>query len=397
MENPEQTVAPPAASVGEIPASDRTTVVEERKPAPTAEMDRGALVENYRALIRERALPYPLPYRFQRELGKGRQGIVFLALRHGARGCVTRHAVKLFDPGIYSTAKTYWADMERIAGQVTLLQPMRIDNLISGDAYDECRGVGFVEMTAIDGIDVEYLLEGAHLAIARSQTGDEEWAHFEDVLFRIRAGGFKLQPGIAIYILRKVLIALSVMHAAGFLHGDIKPSNIMIDRMGSVKLVDLGRAARIGERVDILLGSPLYMAPEIQRLEPGQIQSDIYSAGLVCLEMLAGQVLDDCLEMREDQLLDFKLKLPQKLEGLLPDYVRENRLLVGILKRMLDPHPGRRFVSAEDAADNADGMRGVHRQLSRFGLDAEYDRELAQYLNRLSDPATGFINPRFDA
>ena len=75
-----------------------------RDLAPRAVGGTGAgsrqLAANYRAILAARAIHYPVAYRFPRELGRGRQGIVFLGLRQGARGCVTRHAIKLFDPSI---------------------------------------------------------------------------------------------------------------------------------------------------------------------------------------------------------------------------------------------------------------------------------------------------------
>jgi len=252
-------------------------------------------------------------------------------------------------------------------------------------------------MAAIDGIDLEYFLSASHLAIARGQSDEEEWAHFSDVLFRVRPDGFRLQPGIAIYMIRRILIGLQVMHEAGFLHGDVKPSNVMVDRLGSVKLVDFGRAAAIGEPVSIQLGSPLYMAPEIHRLEAGQVQSDLYSVGLVCLELLCGHFPPSVAGLSEAQLLEYKLTaLPSRLEGMLPDYVRENKLLVGILRRLLDPDPSRRFSSAKETEESDFGLRGVHRQLSTIHLDAEYDREMEKYLEKLTDPMTGYINPRLE-
>jgi serine/threonine protein kinase len=166
--------------------------------------------------------------------------------------------------------------------------------------------------------------------------------------------------------------------------------------MGSVRLVDLGRAVVIGERISILLGSPFYMAPEVHRLEPARIQSDIYGAGLVGLEMLCGQSLLHSLSMAESDLLSYKMTLLRRLDSMLPNYVRENRLLVGIFKRMLDPDPSGRYATATEAEDGAEGMREVHRQLSRLHLDAEYDRELENYLEKLSDPETGNLNPRLD-
>ena len=378
------------------PRDRRATVLDDAPPPAPADVDHRRLVENYTTIIRERAIRYPVPYHFTRELGRGSQGVVFLAMRQGSRGCLTRHAAKIFDPGIYSSSEKYWTDMGRIAGQVSRLQPLHVDHLVSGDIYNECNGVGYIEMAAIDGIDLQYLLSGTHLAIARSQSTDEEWAHFTDVLFRIQEDTFRFQPGIALYILRRALLGLQVMHEAGFVHGDIKPSNIMIDRLGSVKLVDLGRAVIVGERISILLGSPFYMAPEVHRLEPAQIQSDIYSAGLVCLEMLCGQSLMHALNPTEAELLEYKMSLLNQLEPTLPKYVRENRLFVSILRRMLHPDPSRRYTSAENAEDSSQGIGGIHRQLSRLGLDAEYDRELAHYLEKLSDPTTGSLNPRLD-
>lgn len=373
-----------------------STVVDTDATPAAPDTDRPRLIEAYHAIIRERAIRYPVPYHFVRELGKGRQGVVFLAVRQGARGCLTRHAVKLYDPAIYSTSERYWTDMGRIAGQVSRLQPIHSDNLVSRDIYDECNGVGYIQMAAIDGIDLQYFLSPAHLAIARSQSSDEEWAHFMDALFRIQGDRFILQPGIALYILRKILVGLDIMHEAGYLHGDIKPSNVMIDRHGSVKLVDFGRAALIGEHVSIMLGSPLYMAPEIHRLEPGTPAADIYSAGLVGVEMLRGAPLIDPSIEDDTVLLHRKMTLLTNIEARIPSYVRENELLTSILRRMLNPDPAHRYHDAEEAEISSRGLRGVHRQLAQMGMDAEYDREIQSYLEKLADPSTGHLNPHLD-
>lgn len=391
--------APPAGSNDRGEVSSRATVIDE-SPAPgdggAAQGEARRLAEAYDAIIAEREIPYPVPYRLVRELGKGRQGIVFLAVRQGGRGCLTRHAVKLFNPAIYSTAERYWADMARVAAQVSQLQPIHSDCLVSRDVYDECRGIGYIQMTAIDGLDLQYLLSPSHLAIARSQSTDDEWRHFMNVLFRLEHDRFALQPGIAIYILRRILVGLDVMHSAGFLHGDVKPSNVMVDRHGSVKLVDFGRAAVIGERVSILLGSPLYMAPEIHNLEPGVPQSDIYSAGLVGAEMLRGSSIVDPAITDEPELMERKRTLLTDLGSAFPSYVRENDLLMSILTRMLQPEPRHRFRNALEAEGSSRGLRGVHRQLAHMGMDAEYDRELQTYLAKLADPATGHLNPYLD-
>jgi serine/threonine protein kinase len=371
------------------------TVLETTPPPVPTDTDLKRLVANYHAIIRDRAIRYPVPYHFSRELGQGRQGVVFLATRQGGRGCLTRHAVKLHDPAIYSSAEKYWTDMGRLASQVSRLQPVHSDNLVTRETYDETNGIGFLQMAAVDGIDLQYLLGGAHVAIARSQSTDEEWALFMGTLFRLEADRFMLQPGVALYILRKILLGLMVLHEANYLHADIKPSNVMIDRMGSVKLVDFGRAVEIGERISILLGSPVYMAPETHRLEAGLAQSDLFSAGLVGLEMLRGESLHECENMTDEELLAFKLTLSDRLDSMLPENIRRSKRLVKVLHRLLQPQPANRYASAREAEESYYRLRGIYREMG-LNADAEYDRELLAYLQKLSDPNTGHLNPRLE-
>ncbi|MBN1673039.1 MAG: serine/threonine protein kinase [Kiritimatiellae bacterium] len=370
-----------------------TTIIDQDMGSVFPSRGNQQLKANYDAILRERSIRYPVLYHLIRELGRGRQGVVFLGMRQGARGCLTRHAIKLFDPSIYSSPKKYWTDMGRLASQVSRLHLIRSDNLVSRDIYEECNGIGYIQMAAVDGIDLRYLLDGSHLAIARSQSTDEEWAHFTEVIFRLDEKRIGLQPGIALHIVRKVLRGLEVLHEAGFLHGDIKPTNIMIDRMGSIKLVDFGRAVMVGEHVNILLGSPFYMAPEIHRREPGKPQSDIYSLGLLALEMLRGEDLVESTGMGEPELLEWKMDLLATFEALMPEHVRENEELMTTLRRFIHPEPEERHTSAEEAETGSDSLRVVHQKLALDKKDAEYERELQNYLAKLINPATGVVNP----
>lgn len=371
------------------------TVLETEPAPPRAGSDMAALVNTYHRLIKAKAIHHPVPYRFSRELGKGRQGVVFLATRQGGRGCLTRHAIKLHDPGIYSTTEKYWGDMARLATQVSVLQPVHSENLVTCETYDEVHGIGYLQMPAVDGIDLQYLHGGTHLAIARSQSTDEEWDRFMSMLFRTEEARFMLQPGVALYVVRKMLLGLMVLHDAGYLHADIKPSNIMIDSMGSVKLVDFGRAVQIGERISILLGSPIYMAPETHRLEPGVCQTDLFSVGLVALEMLSGESLQACADMTDNELLAFKMSLANRLEDLLPAHIRRSKRLVKLLKRFLHPKPAQRYSSARDAEESYYRLRGIYREMG-LDADAEYDRELLRYLEKITDPHTGYLNPKLE-
>jgi len=358
-------------------------------PIPQAnqavQMTRAHLDENYAAIIRARAIFYPVAYQFLRELGRGRQGIVFLGLRQGARGCVTRHAIKLFDPANYASPEQYWTDMGRIAVQTSRLQTMQTPNLVARDSYEETYGIGYLQMEAIDGVDLRTFLEGDHLNRVRERTSREDWARITDVIFRLVGSEVHIQPGVAIYIMRMMLRGLEALHAMGFVHGDVKPANTMVDRLGYVKLVDFGRAVRIGESSAWLLGTPIYMAPEIHRRQPATVQSDLYSVGLVGIEMLRGSPVTGTVT-NEAELLAFKLKLAERLPEYLPPYVTRNERFVRTLQRMVDPDPGRRFASAGEMDSGADGLLHVHKQLVHMGKDTEYGRELENYLAKLMAP-----------
>lgn len=362
---------------------------------PPLDPEFAELLNNYRALIRARSISYPVAYQFLKELGHGRQGVVFLVTRQGARGCLTQHALKLFDPGIYPSAAKYWTDMGRIAQQVSRLQPINNLNLVARDFYEECEGIGFMLMPAVDGVDLQFLLDGQHLNIARARCSDEEWADFFTTLFRQDGQRLSFQPGAALHLLRDVLRGLAVLHNNGFIHGDIKPTNIMVDIQGTVKLVDFGRAARIGEQVNILLGSPLYMAPEIHRREPGLIQSDIFSTGLVGLEMLRGHQVNDLADLNENELLDCKTILAGQIEQWLPPAVLGNIEFTRVLKRFLEADAVHRFASAQEAESGEQSLVSARQWMNNLERETEYERKIEAYLKKLADPETGALNPHF--
>ena len=371
-----------------------TTQTDISVPAETGSvvaLERDQLIENYRSIIRDGAIHYPVTYEIRGELGRGRQGRVFLALRRGARGCVTRHAIKLFDPGIYSSSELYWTDMGRIATQVSLLQASHNPNLLPRDSYEEVLGIGYVQMEAIDGVDLRYLLDGGHVDRVLETMARDEYDRKTRSLFRPGETQVEVTPGLAVHIMRQVLRGLEALHRQDFVHSDIKPSNIMIDRLGYVRVIDHGRGVKRGEKVRILLGSPLYMAPEAHEREPSTTQSDLYSVGLVGLEMLRGEPLVGDPDIGEKELLKIKLSLTRTLPDMLPRDVRENETFLNVMSRLLEPDPAARQSTAEDADLGKYGLSGVHRQFARIGDDAEYGRELEGYLERLVDPDTDRI------
>jgi eukaryotic-like serine/threonine-protein kinase len=89
---------------------------------------------------------------------------------------------------------------------------------------------------------------------------------------------------------RELLGALSHIHAAGIVHRDVKPGNVLVAPDGSAKLIDFGIAlpedATALTRTGHLLGTARYIAPEVMNGQPATAQSDLYSCGLVLRDCL---------------------------------------------------------------------------------------------------------------
>jgi serine/threonine protein kinase len=106
-------------------------------------------------------------------------------------------------------------------------------------------------------------------------------------------GAMAAQEAVALML--GVLGALQAAHAAGVVHLDLKPSNILLDAQGRARVTDFGIAARIavaepGATVPGR-GTPGYMAPEAAAGAPPKPAMDIFSAGLVLAELLTGRAL----------------------------------------------------------------------------------------------------------
>jgi eukaryotic-like serine/threonine-protein kinase len=112
-------------------------------------------------------------------------------------------------------------------------------------------------------------------------------------LLREQEPAHRLDPARAARIAEEVAGTLAVAHAAGIVHRDIKPGNIMVGPGDRVKVLDFG-IARISEGVSLtqtasVLGTAPYMAPEQAMGNPADARSDIYSLGCVLYEMLTGK------------------------------------------------------------------------------------------------------------
>jgi serine/threonine-protein kinase len=85
--------------------------------------------------------------------------------------------------------------------------------------------------------------------------------------------------------------ALAALHKAGWVHGDIAPSNILIDDTGEARLIDFGLAVKTGQKRAEIAGKPGYIAPEAVRFVEASPAEDVYALGVVAAECLLGRRL----------------------------------------------------------------------------------------------------------
>ncbi len=310
-------------------------------------------------------------------LGRGRQGVVMEARQTGYMDCTTRHALKFFDPSLFSADRAYDVEMVRIARQVSVLQQLYHPNLVRCETFNEYQGLGVLVMELIEGLNIRAMLDvDLHRALER-RLPREERRHYNSVIFSPERHA--IQPGVAIYIFRKILRGLGILHRTGYIHSDIKPSNVMIDRFGTIKLIDFGRATTIRDPGEQFLASPIYMAPELHRRETITPQADIYSCGMILLEMLhGGRVVNEI--HTETEIEQFKRDLPGRVKDYLPRALRRNRELVRILQRLLAVDLHDRYLTADQADVGTEGARIIHQQLAKADLDTDYGLELETYI-----------------
>ena len=105
-----------------------------------------------------------------------------------------------------------------------------------------------------------------------------------------------LPPVRALALLQRVAAALAAAHAAGIVHRDVKPENVLIGSDGTVKVADFGlaRALEAGTghsattATGLLVGTMSYLAPELVLGLGADARSDVYSCGIVAYELLTG-------------------------------------------------------------------------------------------------------------
>ena len=183
----------------------------------------------YRAILDAPRLDWTEPHRLLRRLGSGGQGVVYLAEREGADGFQLPVALKVFSPEPYADRRAYDEAMARMARVALRVAQIQQDNLLDVHNFVAPGGVRVMEMEWIDGYDLRRLLTPAMLRRARQRVDDRRWAYLNDVIVTAGAAQPRLKPGVAIAVLRDGLAALAALHRDGIVHGDVKPSNLMLE------------------------------------------------------------------------------------------------------------------------------------------------------------------------
>ncbi len=293
-------------------------------------------------------------YTLEERIGEGGMGVVFRA-RHAMLRRAT--AIKLLPPG-----KSGEERLARFEREVQLTSQLRHPNTIA--IYDYGRtseGVLYYVMEYIDGISFGKLVE----------------KHGPQPAARVA------------FLLGQVCGALAEAHAAGLVHRDVKPANLMLCIQGGlsdfVKVLDFGLVKEAGDvatglsQPGMLLGTPLYLAPEAIR-SPDQVEprSDLYALGAVGYYLLCGEPVfagDNVIDICRQHLHDSPIPPSRRAELTVPESIER------VIMRCLSKEPRDRYGSAADLGEALDACE----------CDGSWTYEDARAWWQLHEPA------RFDA
>ncbi len=260
------------------------------------------------------AFALPTRWTVERLLGTGGQAEVWLALDTELG---ERVAIKVLRTDLQTEAR------ERLKREVSLGRNMQHPNLVR--VYD--------------------LLEiGDRLAIVM------EWLPGGNLAERLATG--ELPVTDVVRWAGEALSVLAYLHVNDVVHRDVKPSNLLLDDQGHVKLADLGLARRVEDARDLTrtstaVGTPMFMSPEQLRGERATPASDLYSLGVTLFQLVTGRppyVADSEFEVARMHLQETAPD-PRRLRPDCPAW------LARLVLRLLEKRPGDRFRTASATLD----------------------------------------------
>jgi serine/threonine protein kinase len=216
------------------------------------------------APVKLESLPRKLGrFQLQSLLGQGGMGAVYKATHLLLQREV---AIKVLPPERLASQEA----VARFSREVFAVGQLDHPNLVRALDADEIEGQQILVMELVEGKDLEHVvLERGPLSVAA-----------------------------ACEVIRQAAQGLAHAHEHGFIHRDVKPSNLMLTRDGSVKVLDLGLAGLRGDMADkrdltatgSIMGTPNYMAPEqAEDTKLADERSDIYGLGCTLFFLLTGR------------------------------------------------------------------------------------------------------------
>ena len=260
-------------------------------------------------------------YTLQKQLGKGGMGEVWLAEhRLLKRPC----AVKF----IRSELAANRATAARFEREVHAMTALTHFNTVRIYDYGSSEGSFYYVMEYLDGPSLEALVQ---------RTGP-------------------LEPGRVVYLLRQLCGALAEAHAAGLVHRDLKPGNVIVAALGGqrdvAKLLDFGLvqdlSTEAGDRLTeagVVMGTPAYMCPEQARGSSAiDARGDIYSLGAVAFFALTGRPPFACATVGEFLVAHLTQPAPD-VRSLRADVAAD---LAEVVARCLAKEPADRYQGAAE-------------------------------------------------
>jgi serine/threonine-protein kinase len=251
-----------------------------------------------------------------RRIGVGGMGQVFLARQRSLKRQVAIKILRGELAANVTALKRFQAEAEAVAS-------LTHAHIVQVYAIGESEGLHYMALEYVDGRNLRDFLE--------------------------RKGIPELP--LALEIMRQVCSALDRAGELGFVHRDIKPENILLSRKGEVKVTDFGLSRAFATdtpmhltQSGVTMGTPLYMSPEQVRGQPVDPRSDIYSFGVTCYHMLAGEP-----PFRGSAAFDVAIQHvqgePRPLTALRPDLPAE---LCAVVHKMMAKRPEDRYQSARE-------------------------------------------------
>lgn len=295
-----------------------------------------------------------------RELGRGGMGIVFLARQLRLEREV---ALKILTASGTATP----AEIERFHREAQAMGRLSHPGIVKVLTDGEHAGIHYFAMEFVPGTDLQSVLQALR-SPGRGHAGVPAFA----------APGF---IECAVRIVAEAAEALEYAHAAGVVHRDVKPQNLLLAENGAVRVLDFGiaRDARFGAltRGDQRVGTPHYMSPEQALASRAGVdhRTDVYSLGVVLFELLTlqrpfeGSTSDEVLH----HIVTREAPAIGRLNGKLP------RDLAVVCEKAIEKDPADRFQSAGALA--ADLRRFLAREAIQTAPPSAW-RKLARFARK---------------